>query len=255
MKPTNDVFVLDLDGVVWLAESPIPGSADAIARLRRAGPRVVFVTNNSSALVGDQEAKLASFGIPAAGDVITSAMAAATLVQPGERVICCSGPGVVEAVEARGADVVHEGPADVVVVGFHMDFQYDGLRRAAVAVMNGARLVATNHDPTYPTPDGPIPGGGSIVAAVATAAGVEPEFAGKPCQPIADLVRRLVGDVGMVVGDRPDSDGEFAATLGFEFGLVLSGVTAEADLPVTPEPTLVAPDLAALVDQILVSDT
>ncbi|MCP5029933.1 MAG: HAD-IIA family hydrolase [Actinomycetia bacterium] len=250
----TDPVVLDLDGVVWLAESPIPGSADAVARLRQAGRRVVFVTNNSSALVSEQEAKLASFGIPAEGDVITSAAAAATLVQPGERVICCSGPGVVEAVRARGAEVVDDGPADAVVVGFHMDFDYDGLRRAGVAVMNGARLVATNHDPTYPTPDGPIPGGGSIVAAVATAAGVEPEFAGKPRQPVADLVRQLVGDAGMVVGDRPDSDGEFATTLGFEFGLVLSGVTAETDLPVSPEPTLVAEDLAALVDQILGSD-
>ncbi|MCP3911396.1 MAG: HAD-IIA family hydrolase [Actinomycetia bacterium] len=250
----TDPVVLDLDGVVWLAESPIPGSSDAVARLRAAGRRVVFVTNNSSALVGDQEAKLASFGIPAEGDVVTSAMAAATLVEPGERVICCSGPGVVEAVRARGAEVVVDGPADVVVVGFHTDFHYDGLRRAAVAVMNGARLVATNHDPTYPTPDGPIPGGGSIVAAVATASGIEPRFAGKPQEPVAVLVRHLVGDQGLVVGDRPDSDGEFARTLGFDFGLVLSGVTAQADLPMTPEPVLVAPDLAALVDQILGSD-
>ena len=54
----------DLDGVVWLAHQPIPGSVDAIARLRASGRRVVFVTNNSSAVVAAQEEALAAIGIP-----------------------------------------------------------------------------------------------------------------------------------------------------------------------------------------------
>ena len=96
-------FALDLDGVIWLGEDPIPGAAEAVARLRAAGEAVVFCTNNSSQPVGAVEAKLAAHGIPAEGDVITSAMAGASLVEPGERVLVCAGPGVVEALEARGA--------------------------------------------------------------------------------------------------------------------------------------------------------
>ena len=80
-------WVLDLDGVVWLAEQPIAGAAEAVGRLRGAGHRVLFVSNNSSQPLATVEGKLARFGIPAAGDVLTSAMAAARLVEPGERAL------------------------------------------------------------------------------------------------------------------------------------------------------------------------
>lgn len=243
-------WVLDLDGVIWLADQPIPGAAEAVARLRASGERALFVTNNSSVPLGEQEAKLARFGIPAAGDVVTSAMAGATLVEPGERVLVCGGPGIVEAVAARGAEPVRDGDADVVMVGFHRDFDYERLRVASGAVRRGARLVATNDDATYPTPEGPIPGGGAIVAAVAYASGTTPVVAGKPHVPMADLVRALAGPSGTVVGDRPDTDGRFAKTLGWPFALVLTGVTGPDDLPVTPAADVVADSLAALVPPV-----
>jgi 4-nitrophenyl phosphatase len=116
-------------------------------------------------------------------------------------------------------------------------------------VRDGARLLATNDDATYPTPDGLIPGGGAILAGVSTAAGVAPEVAGKPHRPMAALVRDRVGDEGVMVGDRPDTDGRFAVALGYRFALVLSGVTTT--LPVEPAPDSVAVDLATLVDQEL----
>jgi len=240
-------WVLDLDGVVWLADQPIAGAGAAVARLRAAGRRVLFATNNSSVPVAEQEAKLARFGIAARGDVVTSAMAGARLVEPGERVLVCGGPGIVEAVTARGAVAVRDGDADAVAVGFHRDFDYERLRVAARAVQRGARLIATNDDPTYPTPEGPIPGGGAIVAAVAYATGVAPVVAGKPHRPMADLVRAIGGAEGTMVGDRPDTDGAFAHELGYRFALVLSGVTRAADLPVVPPPDMVADSLEALV--------
>lgn len=245
-------WILDLDGVVWLAHDPIAGAVEAIARLRAAGQRVCFVTNNSSQPVAEQEAKLAAMGVPAHGDVLTSAMAAALLLQPGQTALVCGGSGVGDALKRRGVTAVREGDADAVVVGFHLDFDYERLKAAHGAVRDGARLIGTNDDPTYPTPDGPIPGGGAILAAVATAAGVEPVVAGKPHAPMAALVRELAGDgPHVVVGDRPSTDGLFAVTLGAPFALVLSGVTTEADLPVTPEPAWVTTDLATLVaDQL-----
>ncbi len=243
-------WVLDLDGVIWLGDQPIPGSAEAIGRLRAAGEAVVFVTNNSSVPVSAVEAKLAVQGIPAEGDVLTSAMAAARLVEPGDVALVCAGPGVDEALGARGVQTVREGEADAVVVGFHRDFDFERLDAASRAVRGGARLLATNEDPTYPTPDGPIPGGGAILAAVATASGAVPIVAGKPHPPMVDLVRSRVESLGgqssIVVGDRPSTDGAFAHALGYRFGLVLTGVTVA--LPVEPTPDVVAADLAALVD-------
>lgn len=245
--------VCDLDGVVWLAAQPIPGAAAAVAALRRAGHRVLFVTNNSFATVAEVEAKLAGVGVPAEGDVITSAVVAGDLVAAGERVLVCGGPGIEEAVRRRGAEVVRPAgpavPVDVVVVGFHRSFDYEVMRVAATAVRAGARLVGTNTDATYPTPEGPIPGGGAILAAVATAAGRDPVVAGKPHEPMAAAVRAATGgEVGdaVMVGDRPETDGAFARTIGCRFALVLSGVTGAGDLPVEPEPDLVAADLAGV---------
>ena len=243
-------FAIDLDGVIWLADDPIPGSADAVARLRAAGERVVFCTNNSSLPVGEVEAKLARHGIPARGDVLTSAMAAVTLVEPGERVLVCAGEGVVEALEARGAVVVLEGKAEVVMVGFHSTFDAERLRIAVHALARGARLVATNDDLTYPTPAGLVPGGGAILAAVVAEAGVDAVVAGKPNAPMAVLVRDRVGSTGTMVGDRFDTDGRFAHVLGYRFALVLTGVE-DTSVGMDPPPDLIAPDLATLVDQLL----
>ncbi len=240
-------WVLDLDGVIWLGNEPIPGAADAVARLQELGAPVLFVTNMSRFTEAEQEAKLASHGIDATGSVVTSAMAAGQLVEPGDRVVVIGGPGIDEAVEKRGATVVAEHPADAVIVGIDPAFDYDELARAMTAVRGGARLIGTNHDPTYPTAEGLKPGGGAIVAAIAAAAETDAVFAGKPNAAAADLVRERLGPSGLMVGDRPDSDGLFATALGYDFGLVLSGVTKAENLPVEPTPAVVADDLASLV--------
>lgn len=249
----------DLDGVIWLAHHPIPGSVDAVARLRASGRRVVFVTNNSSAVVAAQEEALAAIGIPAVGDVLTSAMAAAALVRPGERVLVCGGPGITEAVAGRGAvavagDDIGGVDADAVVVGFHRDFDYERMRIAATAVRRGARLIATNDDATYPTPEGPIPGGGAILASIATASGRQPVVAGKPYEPMAAAVHALLGEGAgaglLVVGDRASTDGAFAVTLGCPFALVRTGVTLPGDEVGVPV-AIDAPDLAAVADAVV----
>jgi len=258
----------DLDGVVWLAHEPIEGSVDAVARLRASGRRVLFVTNNSMSPVADQEAALERIGIPAAGDVVTSAMAGASLVEAGERVLVAGGRGVVEAVERRGATpVLNDGSSGLraeaaagafaaVVVGLHRDFDYWRLAVASTAVMAGARLIGTNGDSTFPTPDGQLPGGGSLVAAVAAVAGVDPVIGGKPNRPMALLIIDIAGDPDrlVMVGDRLDTDGAFAATIGCPFALVRSGVTApgqplDLDRFGLSEPATDVTNLASFADE------
>lgn len=240
-------WVFDLDGVIWRGDAPIAGSAAAVAALAAAGEDVLFVSNMSADPVAAVEAKLARHGIDGRGRVLTSALAAAQLIEPGERVLACAGPGVREALEQRGASVVQGAPVDAVVVGYHRDFDYERMTRAAQAVMGGARLIATNDDATYPTANGLVPGNGAIVASIATASGVAAVVAGKPYGPMCDLVRARTGERGVVVGDRAETDGRFARALGYRFALVLSGVTTAADLPVEPPPDVVMPDAAATV--------
>ena len=242
-------WALDLDGVLWRGEQPIAGAADAVVRLRAGGTRVVFLTHNAGATVADHLAKLARMGVPAEpGDLLTSAQAAATLLEPGATALPCAGAGVREALAAAGIGTVEEGPADAVVVGWHRTFDYDGLARAADAVRAGARLIGTNKDATYPTPDGLLPGAGAILAAVATASGAAPEVAGKPHPPMLRLIAERLGHVDVIVGDRPSTDGALARALGARFALVLSGVTpADGVAWADPVPDDVAPDLGALV--------
>jgi HAD superfamily hydrolase (TIGR01450 family) len=233
----------------------VPGSADAVARLRDAGEKVLFLTNNSSRPVSDILEKLEQMGIQAEGDEIaTSALAAAAMLDEGSTALVCGGVGVEEALEERGVRRVAEGEADAVVVGWTREFDFERLNAAFQAVAAGARLIGTNDDPTYPTPDGPVPGGGSLLAAVAVAAGVEPEVAGKPHQPMADLVRSRLGDdmeSTILVGDRPSTDGRMAERLGVKFALVMTGVSDSGDVPDDPAPGHVTDDLGTLVDELL----
>jgi HAD superfamily hydrolase (TIGR01450 family) len=258
------LIVCDLDGVIWLSGVPIPGSVEAVGRLRDAGCRVVFVTNNSNPTIVEHTAKLTAIGVVADGDVISSATAAGELLRPGERVLVCGGAGIGEAAAAVGAspfegddeDAVAEG-IDVVVAGFHRSFDYERLRLATTAIRSGARFVATNRDPLYPSPGGPIPGGGSIVAAIAAATGVEPETAGKPYPPMVRAVLRLLGGDGddlrrriVVVGDQPSTDGRLAAALGSRFAIVRTGYSMPGAV-LDPPPDFDAADLAAVADAVL----
>jgi glycerol 3-phosphatase-2 len=256
------VIVCDLDGVMWRGETPIPGAADAVAHLRATGHRVAFLTNNSSNSTAVVVAKLHRMGVDAeTDDVLSSAHAAAALLTadltPGARVLVCGGPGVAEALVAVGFEAVAndrelDAPVAAVVCGFHREFDFDRLDRAAAAVREGARFVATNADATYPGEHRVLPGAGSIVAAIATASGRTPVVAGKPEEPTAALVRARLGADGIMVGDRPSTDGLLAARLGWPFAMVLSGIGGhDPSEPVPdPAPAFVADDLASFVARL-----
>ena len=244
-------WVIDLDGVVWLTGEPIAGGSAAVRRLAEVGVRALMVTNNSAPTVAELQQRLRHCDIDSPpGDVVSSADAVATMLEPGSSALLLAEGGVVEALGTRGVRIVAEGPADAVVVGWTHDFTFHSLAAAATAVRNGSRLVGTNEDPTHPTPDGLLPGSGALLAAVSVAAGVSPEVAGKPHRPIVDVVAGRAADVSLVVGDRPSTDGALARQLGVPYALVLSGVTAPGGDYGTPAPEYVAADLGALVEQI-----
>ncbi len=252
-------WLLDCDGVIWLADEPIAGAVEAIGRLKAAGERVAYLTNNSWPRRADHAAKLVGMGIDAGPeDVITSSMAAARLVDEGERILVIGGPGLREELDRRGAVIISAGEGDpasvtAVVVGMDPGFDFSRLAAATTALRAGARLIATNDDATFPTGHGLLPGAGSIVAAVAKAGGVSPVVAGKPNETVAILARELVGDVSIMVGDRPSTDGRFARRLGTRFGLVLTGVTTAGHGLLDPAPDIEAADLSLLVDAVFLA--
>ncbi|HVB92812.1 MAG TPA: HAD hydrolase-like protein [Acidimicrobiales bacterium] len=227
----GSVWVVDLDGVIWITGEPIGDVAAAVARLAHAGIAVVYATNNSAFTTQELLDRLTRIGITAEPEhLASSAAATASLLEPGDTVFVLAEGGVLESLSARGVKVGGAGPFDAAVVGWTHSFDFDSLSAAAAAARDSGRLIGTNEDPTHPTPDGLVPGSGALLAAVATASGVVPEIAGKPHRPMADLIREKFGiGVGgrpaLAVGDQAATDGRLAEQLGVPFALVDSGVT------------------------------
>jgi ribonucleotide monophosphatase NagD (HAD superfamily) len=136
--------------------------------------------------------------------------------------------------------------ADVVVVTGHEQLTFAELRQATQAVLRGAELIGTSRDRTFPMPDGPWPGAGSIVAAVEYATGRTALIVGKPERTMFDTALDRVGTRrALVVGDNPASDLAGARAAGLDAVLVLSG-GVDPD-GVEPPPATVAVDLGTLV--------
>lgn len=249
---TLPAVICDLDGVVYRGRRPIPGSATALRRLDEAGYRVVFVTNNSSRTPAQVTEKIqVVMGLeidPAA--VVTSALAAVSVLpDSATKCMVVGGEGVVAAVVDSGRQVV-DSDADAVIVGIDSQFNYDLLSRAADEIRGGALFVASNSDATFPIEEGLLPGAGAIVAAIATASGVEPIRAGKPELPMRTLIRAAGVQRAWVIGDRLETDIALAVSEpDWTSILVLTGVSDEKmDLKSANH---VVADLESAVDLVL----
>jgi HAD superfamily hydrolase (TIGR01457 family) len=240
-RAAKGTIVVDLDGVVYLATEGVPGASEALASLETAGWHLVFATNNSTKTPRDVLTHIRERTGFRSDDatVVTSALAAASWTAHSHRSALVVGEGAVsEALTEAGVDVVKSGQAEAVVVGLDRNITYETIALASKTIRSGATFVATNTDATYPTPEGPVPGAGSIVAAVATATGTTPVTCGKPEAPMLDLVRAAVkGSQVWVVGDRPETDIAMAIEAGWGSVLVHTGITAPGepiDLAHTP---------------------
>lgn len=242
-RPAGNV-VCDLDGVVYVGDTAVGGAGDALRTLEDAGFRIVLATNNSTRTpegVAAHIESLTGYRVMISS-IVTSSVAAATLLSPFESPAFVIGEaGVAAALTDAGIEMTTDpDSARAVVIGLARHVDYALISDASRAVRLGARFIATNTDATLPTPLGPVPGAGSIVAAVATAAGRAPEVAGKPHPPMRLAVSRRLGPgPTWVVGDRSETDLALAAEGGWGRVLVLSGVTSGAE-EVPPE---LAPDI------------
>jgi glycerol 3-phosphatase-2 len=252
-----DQVILDLDGCVWVGEEAVPGSPEAVAALREAGKRVAFATNNSWHAGEDHVARLWGIGVQASlADVVTVGGALQHLLaetRTGRTAVVVGTDALRKHVSDAGLTVLNgtdlASRADIVIVGGGDQLSYPMLREASLAVHRGAELLATGRDPTLPTPEGPWPGTGALLAAVETASGGSAEIVGKPAPRLFETALDRLGEGRtLVVGDRMDSDIAAAHAAGLDSALVLSGghtgPTGEAD---GPQPLAVADDLGTLV--------
>lgn len=253
-----DGLVCDLDGVLYRGVEPVPGAASAIARLRGAGIKVVFATNNATKTVAQYVERLARFDVAITPEeIVTSAAVTGEEVQRrgwgGRTAFLIGTDGMQVALENAGV-VLLEGlaarTADIVVVSSTARFDYQLLATAAFAVRNGADFIASNADPTFPAAEGLWPGAGAMLAAVETASGRKAEVMGKPNRPMMEAIqRRLAGCENIaVVGDQPGTDLTGGRAMGWTTVLVLTGVTDAATAgALYPTPDLVLPSLFELL--------
>lgn len=259
-------LILDMDGVLWRGETPLPDLPGFFARLDALGIRSILATNNATRTARLYTEKLARFGVTMPAErIVTSSEATATYLRrrypAGTRVYVVGEEGLHEALTAQGFDILNRREYDpqteipLVVAGFNRHATYRELAGAVLYINQGAHFVGTNPDVTFPSELGQLPGAGATLAFIAAAAGVEPEVIGKP-GPILfqEALQRLGATNGAataMVGDRLSTDIAGAQNVGLATVLVLSGVTSREELAAgSVVPDLVFADIHALADHL-----
>jgi len=276
------LLLVDLDGMVYRGPQPVPGVAAVLTARAAAGDDVVYVTNSSIWHHTDFVARLANMGAPVSPERIVSGARATALYLSEQsprpvRTLVLGAPGLVRELRDLDLEVVLAAEAaerwatngrdmaaatqgvDGVVVGLDVEFSYARLAVAVGAVRAGARFVAVNRDPIHPTEHGLVPGAGSVVAAVATACGMEPVSIGKPGPLLLEIAAHRMGrpaTEAVMIGDSLTADIPAAIAVGARSVLMLTGISTAAQvgsLAAADRPTEVALNaegLAAVLERM-----
>lgn len=256
-------LILDMDGVLWHSNEALGDLPSIFARIAARNLKLTLATNNSSRTPPQHIEKVASFGVYLKeNQVLSSAIAAAARLKDdfpeGGEVYVLGHDGIVDALTQKEfrvfqEDELPENPV-AVVAGIDWEFNYKKLANASALIRKGAAFYGTNPDKTFPTPQGLMPGAGTILAAVETASGVSPIVTGKPEPYLFQVAMRqmkVMPEETLVVGDRLETDILGGQNAGCQTALVLSGVTERtAAEKWQPAPTHIAENLTALLNEI-----
>ncbi|MBQ4443918.1 MAG: HAD-IIA family hydrolase [Clostridia bacterium] len=257
------LFLMDMDGTVYIGPQKIPGAFEALETLRRNGRRICFLTNNSSRSQDQYVEHLRRYDFEASMDeVYTSALATCGYLnkhRKGAKVFALATPRVREEMRRAGVNVIEGYPTeredypDVVVVAFDTTLTYDRLYAACRYINAGAYYVATHPDNFCPAPECNMPDMGGFIAMIEKTIDRLPDvIIGKPYAPMAEAVGEKFGlrpeEIAMV-GDRLYTDIRFGVDNGFAGILVMTGETTPAMLADSPiKPTLVLDTFADVLD-------
>jgi NagD protein len=251
-------WLMDMDGVLVREEHPIPGANAFLARLRELELPFLVLTNNSIYTRRDLSARLAASGLDVPEDAIwTSALATADFLQsqrPDGTAFAIGEAGLTTALHAAGYTLTERNP-DYVVLGETRTYSFERIAQAIRLVVGGARFIATNPDPTGPTPDGPLPATGSVAALISRATGVEPYFVGKPNPLMMRSALNAIdahSETTAMIGDRMDTDVVSGLEAGMYTVLVLTGSTTREQADAFPyRPSRIVESIADLVDEVV----
>jgi 4-nitrophenyl phosphatase len=250
-------LIIDMDGVLWEGETPLPGLAGFFNFLRTNNVSFVLATNNASRTPEEYQKKLARMGAHVEGEkILTSAVATGhyleSIAKPGQKVFVIGEDALRQAVLAAGLTPADENElhADFVICGMDRALTWEKLGNAAINIRNGARFIGTNSDSTFPTERGLTHGNGAILAALTTATEITPIIIGKPYLPLYQMAMEklpLPPEKISALGDRLETDILGAQNIGIRSILVLSGVTSRIQLAESEiKPTWTFPDLISL---------
>lgn len=258
-KLTINGLILDLDGVLWKDRHPLVDLPATFSKIRSLGLPFILATNNSTISAAALVQKMANYGVSiSAAEVVNSSMAAVFLLKnripDGSRVFMVGEDGLQEALETSGY-VISDEDVQAVIAGMDRSVNFEKLKRATLLVRSGALFLGTNPDKTFPTPQGLIPGAGSLLAALEASTGQKPVIAGKPNSTLFEMAlerMQLPAEQVLAIGDRLDTDILGGQRAGCRTALVLSGVTSREEAGGwTPPPDIIAGDLAELVSMLV----
>ena len=249
-----DYWLTDMDGVLVQEDKAIDGAQDLISALREADKPFLVLTNNSIFTPRDLRSRLKGSGIDVPEESIwTSALATAQFLheqRPGGSAFVVGESGLTTALHEIGYVLTDRDP-EYVVIGETRTYSFEAITRAIRLIEDGAKFIATNPDPSGPSPEGTLPATGSVCALISKATERDPYFVGKP-NPL--MMRSALNRIdahserAVMVGDRMATDVQSGLEAGVRTVLVLSGSTSKADVDTFPyRPNLVVESVADLV--------
>ena len=240
---SKKLFIFDMDGTIYLGGKPFPFAIDFIKKLRRAGKRVLFFTNNASHSPEFYLEKLTRLGFePDESEILSSGNVTAAFLtrkRAGKTVYLLGTPELWDQFSAAGVDLVSKRDgnpdgrrADIVVTSFDTTLTYEKLTAACDFIRYGAEYLCTHPDFNCPTETGFIPDSGAIAACVTASTGVSPVYFGKPYAETVEMIEEITGETRAdmcIFGDRIYTDIATGRKHGILSVLVLTGETKEAD--------------------------
>ncbi len=234
---SKKLFVFDMDGTIYLGNTPFPEAISLIKRLRSEGKSVLFFTNNASNTANYYKEKLLRLGFePQEGEIMTSGDVTAAFLnknRKGSRVFLVGTPALCHSFTENGITLTAGDEADIVVTSFDTTLTYEKLSKACNLIRCGAEYFSTHPDFNCPTENGFIPDSGAIAAFVTASTGVTPRYFGKPYPEAMDMICKVTGqdkrDV-CIIGDRLYTDIKAGKQSGVTAVLVLTGETKKEDL-------------------------
>ena len=247
-------LIIDMDGVLYRGDQPMPRLVEFFAFMRERPIRFILATNNSTRTSQEYADKLGQMGVTVSPDeILVSGQATARFLSReyprGTRVHVFGMPSLKQALAEEGF-LLEDENVQLVVASMDRGVTYEKLKKATLLIRGGARFIATNLDPTYPSEEGLIPGTGSMIAALETASGVKPQVIGKPEPIMYQLAMEQMGSnpkTTATIGDRVDTDILGGKRAGLTTICVLSGSSDHVEAEAA-ETDMIFDDIAQLLE-------